>query len=87
MLKVYPHPGEYSLARFIISKRYEIGAQFVRKVNSKSNGAMAEGPSYSQVTLCFHVFEITSRYDTRYYFNVRSKADISQLNLPHGNNN
>jgi len=23
------------------------------------------------------------RYDTRYYFNVRSKADISQLNLPH----
>ena len=23
-------------------------------------------------------------YDTRYYFNVRSKADISQLNLPHG---
>ena len=24
------------------------------------------------------------RYDTRSYFNVRSKADISQLNLPHG---
>jgi len=27
------------------------------------------------------------RYDTRYYFNVRSKADISQLNLPHGTDN
>ena len=25
------------------------------------------------------------RYDTRCYFNVRSKADISRLNLPHGN--
>ena len=25
----------------------------------------------------------TLRYDTRCYFNVRSKADISQLNLPH----
>ena len=25
------------------------------------------------------------RYDTRSYFNVRSKADVSQLNLPHGN--
>jgi len=25
-------------------------------------------------------------YDTRCYFNVRSKADISQLNLPHGCN-
>ena len=29
----------------------------------------------------------TIRYDTRCYFNVRSKADMSQLNLPHGNNN
>jgi len=26
----------------------------------------------------------TIRYDTRWYFNVRSKADISQLNLAHG---
>jgi len=24
-----------------------------------------------------------TRHDTRCYFNVRSKADISQLNLPH----
>jgi len=29
----------------------------------------------------------TIRYDTRYYFNVRPKANMSQLNLPHGNNN
>ena len=27
------------------------------------------------------------QYDTRCYFNVRSKADISQLNLPHGTDN
>ena len=27
------------------------------------------------------------RYDTRCYFNVHSKADISQLNLPHGTDN
>ena len=27
------------------------------------------------------------RYDTRCYFNVRSKADMSQLNLPYGNDN
>jgi len=26
-------------------------------------------------------------YDTRCYFNVRSKADMSQLNLPHGTDN
>jgi len=29
----------------------------------------------------------TIRYDTRCYFNVRSKAVMSQLNLPHVNNN
>jgi len=28
-------------------------------------------------------FELV-KYDTRCYFNVRSKADISQLYLPHG---
>ena len=27
------------------------------------------------------------RYDTRSYFNVRSKAHMSRLNLPHGNDN
>ena len=30
---------------------------------------------------------LSSKYDTRCYFNVRSKADISQLNLPHGTDN
>jgi len=30
---------------------------------------------------------LTIRYDTRCYFNVRSKADISQHNLPHGTDN
>jgi len=29
--------------------------------------------------------EIESEYDTRCYFNVRSKADMSQLNLPQYN--
>ena len=29
----------------------------------------------------------TIRYDTRYYFNVRSKANMSQLNLRHGTDN
>jgi len=30
---------------------------------------------------------VTMRYDTRCYFNVRSKADTSQLNLPHRTDN
>jgi len=28
-----------------------------------------------------------STYDTTRYYNVRSKADMSQLNLPHGTDN
>jgi len=35
---------------------------------------------------CHFVYD-TIRYDTRCYYNVRSKADISQLNLPHGTDN
>ena len=31
--------------------------------------------------------KITTRYDARCYFNVRSKADMSQLKLPHRTNN
>jgi len=31
--------------------------------------------------------DVMLRYDTRCYFNVRSKADMSQLNLPHGTDN
>ena len=31
------------------------------------------------------LFSLPLRYDTRRYFNVRSKADTSRLNLLHGN--
>jgi len=37
-------------------------------------------------TLCLSVVQCI-RYDTRCHFNVQSKADISQLNLPHETNN
>jgi len=30
---------------------------------------------------------VSIRYDTRCYFNVRSKADMNRLNLPHGDDN
>ena len=32
-------------------------------------------------------FYDTTRDDTRCYFNVRSKSDMSRLDLPHGNDN
>jgi len=34
-----------------------------------------------------NAFYDTIRYDTRCYFNVRSIANMSQLNLPHGTDN
>jgi len=40
------------------------------------------------VLVCpFSLLYDTIRYDTRCSFNVQSKADMSQLNLPHGTNN
>ena len=38
-------------------------------------------------TFCTVLLNRLSTYDTRCCFNVRSKADISQLNLPHGTDN
>ena len=37
--------------------------------------------------MTLNMFQLTIRYDTRCYFNVRSKADTSQLNLQYGNDN
>ena len=45
--------------------------------------------AYSGEVFGVHNFKIscTIRYDTRCYINVRSKANMSQLNLPHGTDN
>ena len=43
--------------------------------------------SYDLMALCKYVDNNNIRYDTRCYFNVQSKADMSQLNLPHGTKN
>ena len=47
-------------------------------------------PVIAQVQVCAVFicnFYVTIRYDTRCYFNVRSKADTSRFNLPHGDDN
>jgi len=50
-------------------------------------GATVESrPSAGQLTQLLVSYD-TIRYDTRCYFNVRSKANMSQLNLPHGTDN
>jgi len=42
--------------------------------------------NFSELLISYKTFA-TIRYDTRCYFNVRSKANMSRLNLPHGNDN
>jgi len=57
------------------------------KSSIRCKSAVLNAP-YSQTSLSeYHGGYDTIRYDTRCYFNVRSKADTSQLNLPHGNDN
>jgi len=52
-------------------------------------GGANGGYNFSSMSMNFAIrkHNVTVRYDTRCSFNVRSKADMSQLNLPHGNDN
>ena len=47
----------------------------------------ASGIQYCSNSLRDERWRDTTRYDTRCYFSARSKADMSRLNLPHGNDN
>jgi len=59
-----------------------------QRTRSRSSEHVQSG--HSRGTVCSEWSSrtaVTIRYDTRCYFNVRSKVDISQLNLLHGTNN
>ena len=58
----------------------------IHKVRKKSDIAEHKCDK-SHVSPTVSNIRMKLRYDTRCYFNVRSKADISQLNLPHGTDN
>ena len=59
------------------------GWNLQRLQHSRSNKSSIEtARNCSVITSRFAI-----RYDTRCYFNVRSKANMSQLNLPHGTDN
>ena len=66
----------YSGAKTVVRTVYGDSKSFEVKVG------MHQGSSLSP-----RLFVIVIRYDTRCYFNVRSKSDISPLNLPHGTDN
>jgi len=63
----------------------EIDTQMTRK-HTVTITVAVEVKAGNVFTQMLHVNTNTIRYDTRCYFNVRSKADISQLNILHGTN-
>jgi len=60
-----------------------------KKKPSPTHTHEKEEEGFAQTTrfIACELIPFTIWYDTRCYFNVRSKADISQLNLPHGTDN
>ena len=66
-----------------VASRPEVSTDL--NTNRKSYVASLAQSALCNITCGSRSFTI--RYDTRCYFNVRSKADISQLNPVHGTNN
>jgi len=60
-----------------------VGSGWVEEIGPVDNS----GPAERHTPTTLYRKQDTIRYDTRRYFNVRTKANMSQLNLPHGNDN
>ena len=57
-------------------------------LDTTASNAEEDELTWTQVTILYLIgagilLAERARYNTRCYFNVRSKADVSQLNLPH----
>jgi len=74
-------PNIYVLLKIFATLPVSIAA------TERSFSALKRIKDYLRSTMAESRLNGTIRYDTRCYFNVRSKADISQLNLPHGTDN
>ena len=63
--------------------------QFTHKHVVSSASTSSVGQTFRSVCKGprLHRAQPTLRYDTKCYFNARSKANMSQLNLPHGTDN
>ena len=59
-------------------------------VQIRPRGLLGKWVKYNEIFIYLFIpffMNDTIRYDTRCYFNVRSKANMRQLNLPHGTDN
>jgi len=76
-----------TLLAFAADRRAAMDVDVDGKVTAPAADAPCSSRSISPARARPTAANDTIRYDTRCYFNVRSKADISQLNLPHGTDN
>jgi len=76
---------EFKLVEYVICFSMNTEVEF----HIRNNYAWIKLPQNVRQVLSAHTWAYVClvRYDTRYCFNVHSKADMSQLNLPHGTNN
>ena len=70
------------------ARRQTAGTQRPRRHAARSQSTLLDAPQHHRAPI-YRISHgnLTIQYDTRCYFNVRSKADMSQLNLLHRNNN
>ena len=79
----HTHPFNGPLFRTTRVSRYQIGKTNVDFTEARDSDWQWR-ISWTMCKPAPRSREITIRYDTRCYFNVRSKANMSQLNPPHG---
>ena len=75
------------LVFFLIILWYDRTTKPIRNVKVISSEECVPKHKLLVMDMWFKAQKVGVRYDTRCYFNVLSKADISQLNLPHGTDN
>ena len=79
-----------TLQRFVVRSSYNLFLQSCSSWQDFDWRSASLGPSaVAEILVTLRGFYVARdlRYDTRCNFNVRSKADMSQLNLQHGTDN
>ena len=71
----------------VLSVNHKVDGIKRLRAKKKKTHSFKEDPDAGNSRVAVSSAAVTIRYDTRCYFNVRSKANMSQLNLPHGADN
>ena len=84
---LWGYPQDFLLVWDVYEDRNSVPTAALVASRLLGDCAAGAGGGVLRYVCLFVCLRVTMRYDTRCYFNVRSKADMSQLNLPHGTDN